>query len=48
MPDRIELANGRSSILNVQYSSMDYLKELTRRKTFGIISHPDAGKTTLT
>jgi peptide subunit release factor RF-3 len=22
--------------------------ELTRRRTFGIISHPDAGKTTLT
>src|SRR3989339_1455289 len=24
------------------------LNELTRRRTFGIISHPDAGKTTLT
>ena len=23
-------------------------KEITRRRTFGIISHPDAGKTTLT
>ena len=27
---------------------MNYLEELGRRKTFGIISHPDAGKTTLT
>jgi peptide chain release factor 3 len=27
---------------------MDFKKELGRRKTFGIISHPDAGKTTLT
>lgn len=26
----------------------DLLKEIQRRKTFGIISHPDAGKTTLT
>ncbi|MFZ1705492.1 MAG: peptide chain release factor 3 [Saprospiraceae bacterium] len=27
---------------------MDRLIELSRRKTFGIVSHPDAGKTTLT
>ncbi|NND62738.1 MAG: peptide chain release factor 3 [Flavobacteriaceae bacterium] len=27
---------------------MSLLKEIKRRKTFGIISHPDAGKTTLT
>mgnify|MGYP000206302280 CR=1 FL=1 len=27
---------------------MSLLKEIQRRKTFGIISHPDAGKTTLT
>lgn len=27
---------------------MGFREELTRRKTFGIISHPDAGKTTLT
>jgi len=27
---------------------MSFLKELERRRTFGIISHPDAGKTTLT
>ncbi|HIE46062.1 MAG TPA: GTP-binding protein, partial [Flavobacteriaceae bacterium] len=27
---------------------MTFLEELQRRRTFGIISHPDAGKTTLT
>ncbi len=27
---------------------MDLLEEIERRRTFGIISHPDAGKTTLT
>ena len=27
---------------------MSLQKEINRRKTFGIISHPDAGKTTLT
>ncbi|MDT0551756.1 peptide chain release factor 3 [Urechidicola vernalis] len=27
---------------------MEFLDELQRRRTFGIISHPDAGKTTLT
>ncbi|MBT4664609.1 MAG: hypothetical protein HOB60_07245, partial [Methylococcales bacterium] len=26
----------------------DFLTELQRRRTFAIISHPDAGKTTLT
>ena len=26
----------------------DYRKEIERRRTFAIISHPDAGKTTLT
>lgn len=26
----------------------DYTKEITKRRTFAIISHPDAGKTTLT
>ena len=26
----------------------DYSKEIQRRRTFAIISHPDAGKTTLT
>ncbi len=27
---------------------MDFIEEIKRRRTFGIISHPDAGKTTLT
>ena len=27
---------------------MDYIQEIKRRRTFAIISHPDAGKTTLT
>jgi len=27
---------------------MSFLQEIERRRTFGIISHPDAGKTTLT
>ncbi len=27
---------------------MEFLSEINRRRTFGIISHPDAGKTTLT
>ena len=27
---------------------MSFLEEIERRRTFGIISHPDAGKTTLT
>ena len=27
---------------------MDFLEEIQKRRTFGIISHPDAGKTTLT
>ena len=27
---------------------MEFLEEILRRRTFGIISHPDAGKTTLT
>ncbi|NNC69527.1 MAG: peptide chain release factor 3 [Flavobacteriaceae bacterium] len=27
---------------------MNFIKEIERRRTFGIISHPDAGKTTLT
>ena len=27
---------------------MNFLEEIQKRRTFGIISHPDAGKTTLT
>ncbi|MFR5171311.1 MAG: GTP-binding protein, partial [Clostridium paraputrificum] len=26
----------------------DYINEINKRRTFAIISHPDAGKTTLT
>ncbi|MDO5780818.1 MAG: GTP-binding protein, partial [Clostridium sp.] len=26
----------------------DYINEIKKRRTFAIISHPDAGKTTLT
>ena len=36
-------------ILDLPESSMStYLQEVRRRRTFAIISHPDAGKTTLT
>ena len=31
-----------------KFKIMSFLKEIERRRTFGIISHPDAGKTTLT
>jgi peptide chain release factor 3 len=31
-----------------QQDSMTFEKEINRRRTFGIVSHPDAGKTTLT
>jgi len=30
------------------FALMSFLEEIKRRRTFGIISHPDAGKTTLT
>ena len=30
------------------FCQMSFLEEIARRRTFGIISHPDAGKTTLT
>ena len=45
-------ANGITSIAEKQQDgiglSKQLLKEIERRRTFGIISHPDAGKTTLT
>ena len=31
-----------------QRHGMGFIEEIKRRRTFGIISHPDAGKTTLT
>ena len=30
------------------FAIMNFEAEIARRRTFGIISHPDAGKTTLT
>ncbi len=36
------------SAIFAQNFYMDFAKEIVRRRTFGIISHPDAGKTTLT
>jgi peptide chain release factor 3 len=35
-------------LVKVLYVSKQLQKEIARRRTFGIISHPDAGKTTLT
>ena len=29
-------------------ASQEFLDEINRRRTFAIISHPDAGKTTIT
>jgi peptide chain release factor 3 len=34
--------------LHPQIDTMGFIEEIKRRRTFGIISHPDAGKTTLT
>jgi ABC-type polysaccharide/polyol phosphate transport system ATPase subunit len=36
------------TIFALQNLEMSLLQEISKRKTFGIISHPDAGKTTLT
>ncbi len=36
------------SITEQQHRIMKYINEINKRKTFAIISHPDAGKTTLT
>jgi peptide chain release factor 3 len=50
---RIKRHDGHSA-LNAYFCSvvfnpfMSYIQEISRRKTFAIISHPDAGKTTLT
>lgn len=41
---RIVLATGSDSVTR----SVDIAKEIQKRRTFAIISHPDAGKTTLT
>ncbi len=37
-----------STVIKHLYSMSDFIKETLRRRTFAIISHPDAGKTTLT
>ena len=34
--------------LGVDYTMSNLVEEISRRRTFAIISHPDAGKTTLT
>jgi len=41
----LRLLFGHSIFIN---DTMSFRKEINRRKTFGIVSHPDAGKTTLT
>jgi peptide chain release factor 3 len=38
----------KSDSPNYLFDVSEYLQELARRRTFGIIAHPDAGKTTLT
>ena len=39
---------GTADILLEEPLMSDYRSEIQRRRTFAIISHPDAGKTTLT
>jgi peptide chain release factor 3 len=38
----------RNTIFAANFEVMNFTQEIARRRTFGIISHPDAGKTTLT
>ena len=44
--ESLDLSADQSAIKTV--SSEQIIREVARRRTFGIISHPDAGKTTLT
>jgi peptide chain release factor 3 len=37
-----------NSLVAERVTAVDYVKEIEKRRTFAIISHPDAGKTTLT
>ncbi len=54
MPKKSGFITLRTNLLNIVvflqsiFNTMSFLKEIQRRRTFGIISHPDAGKTTLT
>ncbi len=54
MPKKSGFITLRTNLLNIVvflqsiFNTMNFLKEIQRRRTFGIISHPDAGKTTLT
>ena len=34
--------------MQLNFNEMSIAQEIEKRRTFGIISHPDAGKTTLT
>jgi peptide chain release factor 3 len=45
---RIRALNISHEVLGAHLSSEPFLAETRRRRTFAIISHPDAGKTTLT
>ncbi len=41
-------ANPRTGEKNLYMATQDFLNEINKRRTFAIISHPDAGKTTIT
>jgi peptide chain release factor 3 len=45
-PVRLNKLN--TNIISAKTKASPLHKEINRRRTFGIISHPDAGKTTLT
>ena len=49
-PDLLNQKSAQNNDRNrrLQYRPMELAKEIARRRTFAIISHPDAGKTTLT
>ena len=48
-PSSVYYSNNKLYLCNpIQEKSMSLQKEIKRRRTFGIIAHPDAGKTTLT
>ncbi len=45
-PELLNFARFRRKLIRLH--SMSYKSEIEKRRTFAIISHPDAGKTTLT